>query len=74
MRDGIALSKAGHPVIVLVHESFERAARAQATGLGYPNLKLYKFSQPQQEGATDRESEGEKAVAAVEAIATLLPG
>lgn len=45
MRDGIILHKAGHPVIVFVHDFFERAARAQAQALGFPELKLYIYPQ-----------------------------
>lgn len=74
MRDGIALSKAGHPVVILVHDSFERAARAQATGLGFPDIKIYAFSQFQTEGPALRESEDEKAVVVVAKIPALLLG
>ena len=45
MRDGIQLLKAGHPVIVFAYDRFERAARAQAAGLGVPDLKLYVYPQ-----------------------------
>ena len=45
MRDGIALRKAGHPTLVLVHDVFERAARAQATALGMPDLRMHVFPQ-----------------------------
>jgi hypothetical protein len=72
VRDGIALSKAGHPVVLLVHESFEVVAAAQAKALGFPDLKIHKFAQPQPEGTTVRETEEEKAVAAVDAVAKLL--
>ena len=45
MRDGIYLSKAGHPTVVFVHDFFEKAARAQAKALGMPDLKIYVYPQ-----------------------------
>ena len=45
MRDGIFFTKAGHPTLVFVHDSFERAARAQAQALGMPELKIYVYPQ-----------------------------
>ena len=45
MRDGIAVSKAGKPAIVFTYDRFERAARAQAAGLGLPDLRLYVYPQ-----------------------------
>ena len=45
MRDGIALTKAGHPTVVIVQDSFEVAARAQAKALGLPELKIYVYRQ-----------------------------
>ncbi len=45
MRDGIFLTKAGHPTIVFVHDFFEKAARAQAKALGLPDLKIYVYPQ-----------------------------
>ena len=45
MRDGIALTRAGHPTVVFVHDYFERAARAQAQALGLPELKIYVYPQ-----------------------------
>ena len=45
MRDGIILAKAGHPVVVFVYDNFERAARAQARGLGLPDLRIYVYPQ-----------------------------
>ncbi len=47
MRDGIFLTRAGHPTLVFVHDFFERAARAQAQALGMPELKLYVYPQHQ---------------------------
>ena len=40
MRDGVAIFKAGYPVVVVVQTSFENAARAQAKIQGVPNLKI----------------------------------
>ncbi len=45
MRDGITLAKAGLPVVVFVYDNFERAARAQARGLGLPDLRIYVYPQ-----------------------------
>lgn len=46
MRDGIALSRAGLAVVVIVHDAFERAARAQAAALGRQSLRVYACPQP----------------------------
>ena len=45
MRDGIQVLKAGRPVIVFAYDRFERAARAQAAGLGVADLLLYVYPQ-----------------------------
>ena len=45
MRDGIYLTRAGHPTVVFVHDFFEKAARAQARALGMPELKIYVYPQ-----------------------------
>jgi len=45
VRDGIYLTKAGHPTVVFVHDFFEKAARAQAKALGMPDLKIYVYPQ-----------------------------
>ena len=45
MRDGIVLTKAGHPTIVFVNDFFEKAARAQAQALGLPDLKIFVYPQ-----------------------------
>jgi len=45
VRDGIFLTKAGHPTLVFVHDFFEKAARAQAQALGLPGLKIYVYPQ-----------------------------
>jgi hypothetical protein len=45
VRDGIQVLKAGRPVIVFAYDRFERAARAQAAGLGIPDLLLYVYPQ-----------------------------
>ena len=66
MRDGIALKSAGHPALVLVHEVFERAAHAQATALGMPDLRIYVF--PQQRTGEPDEIEAEKGARAAAAL------
>lgn len=45
MRDGIQVLKSGRPAIVFTYDRFERAARAQAAGLGMPDLLLYVYPQ-----------------------------
>ena len=45
MRDGIRLAKLGKPAVVFVQDKFERAARAQATALGVPGLRIYVYPQ-----------------------------
>ena len=45
MRDGIYLTKAGHPTVVFVNDFFEKAARAQAKALGLPELKIFVYPQ-----------------------------
>ena len=70
MRDGIALKSAGHPALVLVHEVFERAAHAQATALGMPDLRIYVF--PQQRTGEPDEIEAEKGALAVAALESTL--
>lgn len=56
--------------MVLVHDVFERAARAQATTLGMPDLRMYVFSQ--RRPADPEEVEAAKAARAVEALSALL--
>lgn len=45
MRDGIYLTKAGHPTVVFVNDFFEKAARAQAKAMGMPELKIFVYPQ-----------------------------
>ena len=71
MRDGINLTKAGHPVIVFVYHHFERAARAQAKGLGVPDLRLYVYQQ-YTPGADSLKHEEEKAVIAAAEFGKML--
>ena len=59
MRDGSALTEAGQPVIVLVHDNFGRAARAQASALGVSDLRIYAY--PHFEPGDDLALEVEKA-------------
>ena len=73
MRDGIVLSRAGHPVVVYVHDNFDRAARAQAAGLRAADLKIYVYPQYKRDAPPSREAE--KAVQAVRDLPKLLnPG
>ncbi len=71
MRDGISLAKAGLPVIVFIYDNFERAARAQAKGLGVPDLRFYVYPQ-YTPGPDSLRHEEEKAVVAAEEFGKLL--
>jgi len=73
VRDGINLTKAGHPVVVFVYDHFERAARAQARGLGVPHLRFYVYPQ-YKPGGLSSSVEEEKAVKAVAEFPPLLVG
>ncbi len=55
MRDGVNLELAGVPAIVVSHDVFEKAARAQSKALGLEDLRLVVFPQPKGE---NEESEG----------------
>ena len=70
MRDGIALTKAGQPVIVFVHDNFERAARAQASALGVSDLRIYAY--PHFEPGDDLRLEVDKARRAADEFPKLL--
>lgn len=70
MRDGISLTRAGHPTIVFVHDFFERAARAQAKALGLPELKIYVY--PQHKVGDPETAEAAKGVKAAGDLARLL--
>ena len=71
MRDGIEVQKAGKPAIVFTYDRFERAARAQATGLGLPDLRLYVYPQFAVANLSDS-VEREKALKATEEFPKLL--
>jgi hypothetical protein len=49
VRDGINLEIAGVPAIVVSHDVFEKAARAQSRALGLADLRLIVFPQPEGE-------------------------
>lgn len=70
MRDGITLARAGHPVIVFVHDRFEKAARAQAAGLRISDLRIYVY--PQYKPGDHLADEANKALRAVEEFPKLL--
>lgn len=73
MRDAANISKSGRPVILFVHDKFERAARTQASGLGVPDMKIYVFPQYAPGMATSPE-EARKGEAAVDEVSKLLIG
>ena len=70
MRDGIALARLGHPAVVFVYDNFERAARAQATALGAPSLRI--FAYPQYKPGDPLPPEAAKAANAAENFQHLL--
>lgn len=72
MRDGITLTRTGHPVVVFVQDHFERAARAQAKKLGVPDLRIYVYPQYQPGGVSPVLEEKKAVKAAVEFPALLL--
>jgi hypothetical protein len=49
VRDGISLERSGVPAVVISHDVFERAARAQSNALGLSELRLIIYSQPKGE-------------------------
>jgi hypothetical protein len=73
VRDAINVSKNGRPVVLFVYNHFERAARAQANGLGAPDLKIYVFPQ-YKPGEAYSPEEAEKAVKAAAEFPELLLG
>ena len=46
MRDGINLEQKGVPAIVISHDVFEKAARAQSNALGLSELRVIVYPQP----------------------------
>ncbi len=73
MRDAISVSKSGHPAVLFVYNHFEKAARAQATALGVPELKIYVFPQYKPGNAYAPE-EADKAVKAADEFPQMLLG
>ena len=67
MRDGINLAQRGIPVVVFVHDNFERVARAQTRVSGMPDLRICVYPQ-YQPGRLTAQLEQEKAVKAVEGL------
>lgn len=47
MHDAAAFERTGLPTVTVSHDNFEAAARAQARGLGLPDLPLAVFPRPQ---------------------------
>lgn len=72
MRDGINLEQSGVPAIVVSHNVFEKAAKAQANALGVPELRILVYSQPKGE---EEEVEGAKSAQYIaQQLVTLLEG
>ena len=72
MRDGVFLKRLGHPVVVFVHDDFERAARAQASALHTSDLRIFVYPQPKLGDSVS--GEAEKAIQAVKDFPKLLEG
>ena len=51
MRDGVNLEQTGVPAVVISHDVFENAARAQSRALGLADLRLIVYPQPKGEQA-----------------------
>lgn len=69
MWDAINLEKRGVATVAVVHDVFEKAARAQAFSLGMPDLRMVVFPQPE---LSDVESSApEAARKVVDAIAEM---
>ena len=71
MRDAINVSKAGRPAVLFVYNHFEKAALAQARGLGVADLKIYVFPQ-YKPGEAYSPEEATKAVTAAEEFPKML--
>ena len=72
MRDGINLEQSGVPAIVISHNVFEKAAKAQANALGVPDLRILVYSQPK---GDEEEVEGAKSAQYIsQQLVTLLEG
>ena len=71
MRDAVRLTRLGKPAVVFVQDKFERAARAQAKGLGMPELRIYAYPQYSL-GAISSSEEEAKAVTVVNDFSRLL--
>jgi len=71
VRDAVNVSKSGRPAVLFVYNHFERAARAQAAGLGMPDLRIYVFPQ-YKPGEALAPEEAEKAVTAAAEFPRLL--
>ncbi len=72
MRDGIYLTKAGHPTVVFVNDFFEKAARAQAKAMGLPELKIFVY--PQHKAGDFEEDEALKGASAAHELRKWLEG
>jgi hypothetical protein len=70
VRDGIFFTRAGLSTLVFVHDSFERAARAQANALGMAELALYVY--PQHKSGDYDAEEALKGAQAARALPKLL--
>jgi hypothetical protein len=71
VRDAIKVSKAGRPAVLFVYNHFEKAARAQAKGLGVGDLKIYVFPQ-YKPGEAYSPEEAKKAVIAADEFPRML--
>jgi hypothetical protein len=67
VRDGINLEQRGVPAIVISHDVFEKAARAQSNALGLLELRVIVYAQPK-----GREADLEGAQAARQVVDQLI--
>ena len=67
MRDGINLERQGVPAVVISHDVFEKAAHAQCSALGLPDLRVIVYAQPK-----GQEADLEGAEAARQVVGQLL--
>lgn len=64
MWDAIRLEQGKIPVVVVVHDTFEQAARSQAKAGGIPDLRLLIYSQPPPQETEDQARTSAQEIAA----------
>ncbi len=69
MRDAVAVYRKGIPTVLVAHDRFESAAKAQAKSLGVPDLPMLIIPQPMPYGT--KAEEEQKATNSIETITRL---